>query len=63
MKRMTYRKLMQKIDDGDVDFNAWGIGDYDGENVADVTIRAHNPNNPDKRQLVLVTNVPAELNR
>ena len=54
MKRMTYKTLMKKCNEGYAEVNAWA-GDY-----ADVTFYG-NINSTPKRMTVEVTNIPQEV--
>ena len=54
MKRMNYKTLMKKVDDGYAEINAWS---KDGQ-YADVTFYNENGR---KRRTVEVINIPAEV--
>ena len=53
MKRMTYKTLMKKIDDGYAEVEAWA-GDY-------AMVRFYKANGESRRETVEVTKIPAEF--
>jgi len=60
MKRLTYKTLMNKVDRGDAEVNAWATKEYHGTVVADVTFYTLRRI---RREAVEVTKIPAEMER
>ena len=59
---MTYKNMMAKIEDGDMEVNAWSSAkNENGRWEADVTI--YKSNGTSTRKVVVVTGVPADQNR
>ena len=61
MKRMTYKTLMSKIEDGYAEVWAWVKEEENGEGIADVIF--YKSNGTSTRQTVVVTKMPAESER
>lgn len=58
-RKMTYKTLMQKIDDGYAEINAWTS--FGEPTLADVTF--YKSNGGSKREMIEVTGVPADQER